>query len=132
MRLTSGLSRSTRPSEASKESESTPSKPKTAVLKSWVKESYQREVHENRKWEAKFFVPREVKTTKAHLNMEELKMLEAVKFPAKGKYGGTITAKPAVRDIFLLACWTAARISDAVRFPRDCRGGLEGEWQQVS
>ena len=89
----------------------------TAVLKSWVKESYQREVHENRKWEAKFFVPREVKTTKAHLNMEELKMLEAVKFPAKGKYGGTITAKPAVRDIFLLACWTAARISDAVRFP---------------
>ena len=29
-----------------------------AVLKSWVKESYQREVHENRKWEAKPFKSR--------------------------------------------------------------------------
>ena len=89
----------------------------TAVLKSWVKESYQREVHENRKWEARFFTPKEVKTTKAHLTVEELKMLEKVKFPARGKFGGAITAKPAVRDMFLLSCWTAARISDAVRFP---------------
>ena len=89
----------------------------TAVLKTWMKTAFTREVHSNRKWEADFFKPKEVETTKPHLTIEELAVLEAAKYPTRTHYGSKITAIHDVRDMFVLACWTGARISDVKRFP---------------
>lgn len=89
----------------------------TAVLKTWMKTAFTREVHSNRKWEADFFKPKEVAVQKPHLTIEELAILEAAKYPTRTKYGRDITAIHDVRDMFVLACWTGARISDVKRFP---------------
>ncbi len=88
-----------------------------AVLKTWVKESYHRGVHTSRLWEASHFKVKEVRVTKPHLTLEELAMIEAAKLPTRTHYGREITAIHAVRDLFLLGCWTGARISDIKRFP---------------
>ena len=64
-----------------------------------------------------YFSPKQVKTLKVHLTLEDLALLEAVELPSKGKFGQTITALETVRDLFLLACWTGVRISDLKRFP---------------
>ena len=88
-----------------------------AVLKTWVKESYHRGVHTSRAWEGSHFKVKEVKVTKPHLTLEELAMIEAADLPTRTKYGKDITAIHTVRDLFLLGCWTGARISDIKRFP---------------
>ena len=88
-----------------------------AVLKTWMKNAFQREVHDNRKWETDAFKPREVKVTKPHLTLEELDKIERAKLPTKNKNNNDLTAIHTVRDLFLLGCWTGARISDIKRFP---------------
>ena len=54
-----------------------------AVLKTWMKNAFQREVYDNRKWETDAFKPREVKVTKPHLTLDEVKQLETFKIPKK-------------------------------------------------
>ena len=88
-----------------------------AVLKTWLKESYHRGVHENRGWEASFFKVKEVEVEHVHLTFEELDLLEKVSLPKKNKNNNDLIAIHSTRDLFLLACWTGARISDVKRFP---------------
>lgn len=88
-----------------------------AVLKTWVKESYHRGVHTSRAWEGSHFKVKEVKVTKPHLTLEELAKIERAKLPTKNKNNNDLTAIHTVRDLFLLGCWTGARISDIKRFP---------------
>lgn len=88
-----------------------------AVLKTWVKESYHRGVHTSRTWEGSHFKVKEVKVTKPHLTFEELDKIERAKLPTKNKNNNDLTAIHTVRDLFLLGCWTGARISDIKRFP---------------
>jgi integrase len=87
------------------------------VIKMWLKESYTTNLHDNRAHMETYFSPKQVKTLKVHLTLQDLTLLEAVKLPSKGKHGQTITALETVRDLFLLACWTGVRISDLKRFP---------------
>ena len=88
-----------------------------AVIKTWMKTSFQREVHNNRKWESDAFKPREVKVTKPHLTMEEVSQLETFKIPKKVHNNGVErTSWDTVRDYFIIACWTAARVSDLKQF----------------
>ena len=87
------------------------------VIKMWLKESYTTNLHDNRAHMEAYFIPKQVKTLKVHLTLQDLTLLEAVKLPSKGKHGHTITALETVRDLFLLACWTGVRISDLKRFP---------------
>ena len=87
------------------------------VIKMWLKESYTTNLHDNRAHMEAYFSPKQVKTLKVHLTLEDLALLEAVKLPSKGKFGQTITALETVRDLFLLACWTGVRISDLKKFP---------------
>ena len=88
-----------------------------AVIKTWMKTSFQREVHNNRKWESDAFKPREVKVAKPHLTMEEVSQLETFKIPKKVHNNGVErTSWDTVRDYFIIACWTAARVSDLKQF----------------
>ena len=88
-----------------------------AVIKTWMKTSFQREVHNNRKWESDAFKPREVKVTKPHLTIEEVSQLETFKIPKKVHNNGVErTSWDTVRDYFIIACWTAARVSDLKQF----------------
>ncbi|MBT6163689.1 MAG: tyrosine-type recombinase/integrase [Crocinitomicaceae bacterium] len=88
-----------------------------AVIKTWMKTSFQREVHNNRKWESDAFKPREVKVAKPHLTMEEVSQLETFKIPKKVHNNGVErTSWDSVRDWFIIACWTAARVSDLKQF----------------
>ena len=88
-----------------------------AVIKTWMKTSFQREVHNNRKWESDAFKPREVKVAKPHLTMEEVSQLETFKIPKKVHNNGVErTSWDTVRDWFIIACWTAARVSDLKQF----------------
>lgn len=82
-----------------------------AVLKTWLKESYHRGVHENRGWEASFFKVKEVEVEHVHLTFEELELLENVSLPKKNKNNNGLIAIHSTLDLFLLACWTGARIS---------------------
>lgn len=88
-----------------------------AVLKTWMKNAFQREVHDNRKWETDAFKPREVKVTKPHLTLDEVKQLETFKIPKKvHNNGDERTSWDTVRDWFIISCWTAARVSDLQQF----------------
>jgi integrase len=88
-----------------------------AVLKTWMKNAFHREVHNNRKWESKAFKPREVKVTKPHLTIDEVKTLESFKIPKKvHNNGDERTSWNTVRDWFIISCWTAARVSDLKQF----------------
>lgn len=88
-----------------------------AVLKTWMKNAFQREVHDNRKWETDAFKPREVKVTKPHLTIDEVKTLETFKVPKKVHNNGVErTSWDTVRDWFIISCWTAARVSDLKQF----------------
>jgi len=88
-----------------------------AVIKTWMKTSFQREVHNNRKWESDAFKPREVKVAKPHLTIEEVSQLETFKIPKKVHNNGVErTSWDTVRDYFIIACWTAARVSDLKQF----------------
>ena len=99
------------------------------VIKMWLKESYTTNLHDNRAHMETYFSPKQVKTLKVHLTLQDLTLLEAVKLPSKGRHGQTVTALETVRDLFLLACWTGVRISDLKRFPEmikdawDANGG---------
>lgn len=93
-----------------------------SVLKMWMKNAFQREVHDNRKWETDAFKPREVKVTKPHLTLDEVKQLETFKIPKKVHNNGVErTSWDTVRDWFIISCWTAARVSDLQQF-RDLIG----------
>lgn len=88
-----------------------------AVIKTWMKTSFQREVHNNRKWESDAFKPREVRVTKPHLTLDEVKQLETFKIPKKVHNNGVErTSWDTVRDWFIVSCWTAARVSDLKQF----------------
>jgi integrase len=88
-----------------------------AVIKTWMKTSFQREVHNNRKWETQAFKPREVRVEKPHLTIEEVTQLEQFKIPKKVHNNGVErTSWDTVRDYFVIACWTAARVSDLKQF----------------
>ena len=87
------------------------------VIRMWLKESYINNLHDNRAYMESSFIPRQVKTLKVHLTLQDLGLLESVKLPSKAKDGQAITAMETVRDLFLLACWTGVRISDLKKFP---------------
>jgi len=88
-----------------------------AVLKTWMKNAFQREVHDNRKWESDAFKPREIKVTKPHLTLDEVKQLETFEIPKKVHNNGVErTSWETVRDWFVISCWTAARVSDLQQF----------------
>ena len=91
------------------------------MFKAWVREAYDRGVHQNRAaWESKIMNVREVKTVKVHLTPEEINALatcDLSKRKRKGPQGPEATAMVVVRDMFVLACWTGARISDIKRMP---------------
>ena len=87
------------------------------VIKLWLKDAYVRQLHDNRAHMESYFNPSQVKTRKVHLTLEDLAVLEAAELPQKARYGQPLTAMATVRDLFLLACWTGARISDLKRFP---------------
>lgn len=91
------------------------------MFKSWLREAYDRGVHQNRaSWESKIMNIREVKTVKVHLTPEEIDTIatcDLSKRKRKGPQGPEATALEVVRDIFVLACWTGARISDIKRMP---------------
>lgn len=88
-----------------------------AVIKTWMKTSFQRGVHDNRKWESDAFKPREVKVEKPHLTIKEVAQLERFIIPKKVHNNGVErTSWDTVRDYFIIACWTAARVSDLKQF----------------
>ena len=88
-----------------------------AVIKTWMKTSFQRGVHDNRKWESDAFKPREVKVEKPHLTIEEVTQLERFTIPKKVHNNGVErTSWDTVRDYFVIGCWTAARVSDLKQF----------------
>lgn len=63
------------------------------VIKMWLKESYTTNLHDNRAHMEAYFSPKQVKTLKVHLTLEDLALLEAVKLPSKGKFGQTSTLR---------------------------------------
>lgn len=88
-----------------------------AVIKTWMKEAYIREVHDNRKWESSAFVRKEIKVRKPTLTVKELEKLSEADFSGKSRFGADKTALNKCRDHFLIACWTGVRISDLKRMP---------------
>jgi len=97
-----------------------------AVLKTWMKESYLRNVHENKSFQTKAFIPKEIKVRKPTLTEDELEILWRHDFSGRGKYGGEKTALTKCRDHFIIACWTGVRISDLKRMPEIIRDA----WKQ--
>lgn len=95
------------------------------MWKAWIKEAYHRGIHHNRNaWESKIMNIKEVKTVKVHLTPEELDTLAKLdlsKRKRKGPQGPEATAMGTVRDMFILSCWTGARISDIKRMPEVVR-----------
>lgn len=89
------------------------------ILKVWLKASYLDELHDNRIWQRKEMQKTEVVPERPRLTIEEMKKLELATFDhlRKGPQGPKSTAHETVRDMFMLACWTCARISDVKRFP---------------
>ena len=89
------------------------------VLKVWLKSSYLDNLHNNRIWQRDEMRKVVVKPVRPRLTVEELKAVEQATFDhlRKGNQGPRSTAHNNVRDMFLLACWTAARIGDVRRFP---------------
>lgn len=61
---------------------------------------------------------------KVHLTLDDLEVLEHAELPSVGKNGKELKALHAVRDLFVVACWTGVRYSDLKRFPEL----LEAEW----
>lgn len=98
-----------------------------AVLKTWLKESYLRNVHTNKSFQTKAFIPKEIKVRKPTLTEEELQTLWGHDFSGRGKFGGQKTALTKCRDHFLVACWTGVRISDLKRMPDIIRDA----WKQA-
>ena len=62
---------------------------------------------------------------KVHLTLDDLEVLEHAELPSVGKNGKELKALHAVRDLFVVACWTGVRYSDLKRFPEL----LEAEWR---
>jgi integrase len=98
-----------------------------AVLKTWLKESYLRNVHTNKSFQTKAFIPKEIKVRKPTLTEEELQKLWSHDFSGRGKFGGEKTALTKCRDHFMVACWTGVRISDLKRMP----GIIRDAWKQA-
>lgn len=89
------------------------------ILKVWLKQSYLDQLHDNRIWQRNEMSKTVVVPKRPRLTKDELKQLEGATFDhlRKGPQGPKSSAHEHVRDMFLLACWTAARISDVRRFP---------------
>ena len=89
------------------------------ILKVWLKQSYLDGMHDNRIWQRREMQKSFVTPERPRLSLDELKKLEVADFEhlRKGNQGPRSSAHNTVRDMFLLACWTAARISDVKRFP---------------
>ena len=88
-----------------------------AVVKTWLKESYIRGVHDNRQWESQAFKVKEIKVRKPTLTIEELEKLTNADFSGKNRLGAEKTAINKCRDHFIIACWSGVRISDLKRMP---------------
>lgn len=88
-----------------------------AVLKTWLKESYLRNVHTNKSFQTKAFIPKEIKVRKPTLTEDELQTLWSHDFSGTAKFGQQKTALTKCRDHFIVACWTGVRISDLKRMP---------------
>ena len=97
-----------------------------AVLKTWMKESYLRDVHTNKNWQTKSFLPKEIKVRKPTLTEEELQILADHDFSGKNRMNIERTALSKCRDHFLVACWTGVRISDLKRMPEI----IKDAWKQ--
>ena len=98
-----------------------------AVIKVWMKESYLRNVHTNKAFQTKAFLPKEVKIRKPTLTEEELQILADHDFSGTARFGQKKTALTKCRDHFLVACWTGVRISDLKRMPEIIRDA----WKQA-
>ena len=88
------------------------------VLKVWLKSSYLDNLHNNRIWQRDEMRKGCGEACAPRLTLEELGAVEQATFDHLRK--GQPRPDPAhkdVRDMFLLACWTAARIGDVRRFP---------------
>ena len=97
-----------------------------AVLKTWMKESYIRDVHSNKQWQTKAFLPKEIKVRKPTLSEEELQILADHDFSGKNRMNIERTSLSQCRDHFLVACWTGVRISDLKRMPEI----IKDAWKQ--
>ena len=84
-----------------------------AVLKFWMKTSYNRDVHSNKKWREKTWTKQEMRIKKPALSEDELKMLREAPMVRE--------SLNQCRDLFLVSCWTGARISDLKRMPEIIR-----------
>jgi integrase len=80
-----------------------------AVLKFWIKTAYNREVHDNKKWREKVWQKQEMKIKKPALTEAELKTLREAQMSRD--------SLNVCRDLFLVSCWTGARVSDLKRMP---------------
>ena len=91
------------------------------ILRAWTRVAFERGVHANRiAWDSDIMKVRPIATVKVHLTPEELATLatcDLSKRKRKGPQGPEATAMEVVRDMFVLACWTGARISDIKRMP---------------
>ena len=89
------------------------------ILKVWLKSSYLDNLHNNRIWQRDEMRKTVVVPIRPRLTVDELKLVENATFDhlRKGNQGPRSSAHNQVRDMFLLACWTAARIGDVKRFP---------------
>tara|TARA_Y100000401_G_scaffold52263_1_gene41018 strand:+ start:394 stop:1719 length:1326 start_codon:yes stop_codon:yes gene_type:complete len=97
-----------------------------AVIKTWMKEAYLRNVHTNKNWQTKAFLPKEIKVRKPTLTEEELQILADHDFTSKNRMNIERTALNKCRDHFLVACWTGVRISDLKRMPEI----IKDAWKQ--
>ena len=96
-----------------------------AVIKLWLKKAHNLKLHDNRSYLESYFVPPKHRGLKVHLTLDDLKVLEHAELPSLGKNGRELRALHAVRDLFVVACWTGVRYSDLKRFPEL----LEAEWK---
>ena len=91
-----------------------------SVLKFWIKTANIRDIHTNKKWRAKSWQKEEIKTKKPALTEEELKALRIANMSRE--------SLNICRDLFLVSCWTGARISDLKRLPEI----IKNAWDQNS
>lgn len=98
------------------------------ILKVWLKQSHLDGLHDNRIWQRVEMKKTVVTPDRPRLSIEELKTVESANFESlrKGPQGPKSSAHEAVCDMFVLACWTAARYSDVSRFPELIKEG----WKQ--
>ena len=100
------------------------------ILRAWTRVAFERGIHTNRiAWDSDVMKVPSIPPVKVHLKPDELAALadcDLSKFKRKGPQGPEATALEVVRDMFVLACWTGARISDIKRMP----DVIAGAWKE--